>query len=77
MNLFLYAQECTKHSTSDASGGFLSIFPIIVIFLIFYFILFLPEQKRIKQHKKMLESLKKGDNVILSSGIYGTITNVK
>lgn len=73
---FLYAQ-CTQAQTGSQSGGFISWIPLIVIFFIFYFILILPEQKKIKQHKQMLEQLKKGDHVLLSSGIYGTIVNVK
>lgn len=71
--LFLYAQE----NISSPSGGFMGFIPIIVIFLIFYFLLILPQQRRIKQHQKMLQQLKKGDYVLLSSGIYGTITNIK
>ncbi len=80
MNLFLFAQECTaatSNSTYGGSSGLSSFIPIIVIFFIFYFILILPQQKKMKEHQKMLEQLKKGDNVLLSSGIYGTITNVK
>jgi len=75
--LLLFAQECARYESTSQSSGLASWIPIIVIFLIFYFVLILPEQKRIKQHKKMLEGLKKGDIVLLSSGIYGTITNIK
>jgi preprotein translocase subunit YajC len=50
--------------------------PFILIFALFYFLLVLPQQKRQKQHKRMLEALKKGDRVITSSGIWGTVTNV-
>jgi preprotein translocase subunit YajC len=79
MNLFLYAQECatTSNSAHNGSSGLSSFIPLIVIFFIFYFILILPQQRKMKEHQKMLEQLKKGDNVLLSSGIYGTITNVK
>ena len=73
----LYAQECVRNESASQSTGLAGWIPIIVIFFIFYFLLILPEQKRIKQHKQMLEQLKKGDNVLLSSGIYGTITNIK
>ncbi|MEN3013895.1 MAG: preprotein translocase subunit YajC [Endomicrobiia bacterium] len=78
MNILLFAQQCAKEtSQTQPTGGLVSLLPIFVIFFIFYFLLILPEQKKIKQHKKMLESLKKGDNVILSSGIYGVISNIK
>lgn len=57
--------------------GFLaSLFPLILIFIIFYFLLIRPQQKRAKEHKKMLENLKKGDKVITSGGIYGVIESV-
>jgi len=64
---------------SNGSGGnpITGILPLLLIFVIFYFLLFYPQQKRQKQHRKMVESLKKGDNVITSSGIHGTIANVK
>ncbi len=80
MNLFLYAQECIPAggtAQQGSSGGLASFIPIVVIFLIFYFLLILPQQKKMKEHQQMLEKLKKGDNVLLSNGIYGTITNIK
>ncbi|MFN3550418.1 MAG: preprotein translocase subunit YajC [Endomicrobiia bacterium] len=80
MNLFLYAQECIPASATSqqgSPGGLASFIPIIVIFFIFYFLLILPQQKKMKEHQQMLEKLKKGDNVLLSSGIYATITNIK
>ncbi|RKX69236.1 preprotein translocase subunit YajC [candidate division WOR-3 bacterium] len=55
-------------------GAFL---PLILIFVIFYFLLFYPQQKRQKEHQRLVASLKKGDNVITSSGIHGTIAAVK
>lgn len=76
MSLLLYAQ-CVENQTGSQSGGLVSWIPLIVIFFIFYFILILPEQKKIKKHKQMLDQLKKGDHVLLSSGIYGTIVDVK
>lgn len=80
MNLFLYGQECVPASSSTgqtSGGGLASFIPIVVIFFIFYFILIVPQQKKMKEHQQMLERLKKGDNVLLSNGIYGTITNIK
>ena len=54
----------------------LSLVPFVLIFVIFYFLLILPQQKRQKQQKAMLEDLKKGDKVITASGFWGTITNL-
>ena len=56
-------------------GPLLSIVPFVVIFVIFYFLLIRPQRKKEKQQKSLLEALKKGDKVITSSGIWGTVTN--
>ena len=50
--------------------------PLILIFVIFYFFLIRPQQKKVKEHKAMVEALKKGDKVVTSGGITGTITRV-
>jgi len=57
-------------------GTLVSLVPFVLIFVLFYFLLIQPQQKRQKQQKGMLESLKKGDKVITSSGIWGTVTNL-
>ncbi len=65
--------------TSGGSGGgntLLSLVPFVLIFIIFYFLLILPQQKRQKKLRAMLEALKKGDKVITSSGLWGTVTNL-
>ena len=54
-----------------------NLFLIVSFMLIFYFLLLRPQQKRQKQAQKMLESLKRGDRVITTGGIHGTILNVK
>tara|TARA_Y100001970_G_scaffold232313_1_gene289126 strand:- start:18 stop:305 length:288 start_codon:yes stop_codon:yes gene_type:complete len=50
--------------------------PLILIFVIFYFFLIRPQQKKVKEHKAMVEALKKGDKVVTSGGITGIITRV-
>ena len=50
--------------------------PLILIFVIFYFFLIRPQQKKAKEHKKMVEELKRGDNVITSGGIIGTVERI-
>ena len=56
--------------------GFAQFIPLILIFVIFYFFLIRPQQKRVKDHKAMVESLKRGDEVITSGGIIGIIDRV-
>ena len=50
--------------------------PLILIFVIFYFLLIRPQQKRIKEHKAMVGALTRGDNVVTSGGIVGKIIRV-
>tara|TARA_B110000093_G_C12736527_1_gene312530 strand:- start:3 stop:290 length:288 start_codon:yes stop_codon:yes gene_type:complete len=50
--------------------------PLILIFVIFYFFLIRPQQKKVKEHKSMIESIKRGDKVITSGGITGTVERV-
>ena len=68
-----WAQGAASGSTGSTILSFL---PFILIFVIFYFLLILPQQKRQKKLKAMLEALKKGDKIVTSSGIWGTITNL-
>ena len=58
------------------SAGIGQFIPLILIFVIFYFFLIRPQQKKVKEHKAMVESLKKGDKVVTSGGITGIITRV-
>jgi len=55
----------------------MSFLPIILIFVIFYFLLIRPQQKRSKEHRSLLSNLKVGDNVLTSGGIYGRITGLR
>ena len=58
------------------SSGFAQFIPLILIFVIFYFFLIRPQQKRVKDHKAMVESLKRGDEVITSGGIIGIVDRI-
>ena len=58
------------------SAGIGQFIPLILIFVIFYFFLIRPQQKKVKEHKAMVEGLKRGDKVVTSGGITGTITRV-
>ena len=54
-----------------------SFIPIILIFVIMYFLLIRPQQKKIKEHKSMVEAIRRGDQVLTQGGIIGKITKVK
>ena len=57
-------------------GGFSAFVPLILMFAIFYFLLIRPQQKKTKQHREMLSSLKKGDRIITGGGIHGRVTGL-
>jgi preprotein translocase subunit YajC len=72
-----YAMGPSPQGGQGAGGGLMGFLPLILIFVIFYFLLIRPQQKRAKEQKTMLDNLKKGDKVILSGGEYGIIEEVK
>ena len=59
-----------------SSSGIGQFIPLILIFIIFYFFLIRPQQKKVKEHKLMVENLKRGDRVITSGGIVATVERV-
>ena len=59
-----------------SGSGFAQFIPLILIFVIFYFFLIRPQQKKVKDHKLMVEGLKRGDKVITSGGIVGTVERI-
>ena len=67
-------EEVTAVGTAGALIG--SLFPLILMFVIFYFMLIRPQRKKDKQVKEMLAALKHGDRVCTIGGIYGTITGI-
>ena len=58
------------------AGGLGSFLPLILMFVVFYFLLIWPQQKKAKAHRQVLANLQKGETVVTSSGIYGTITGL-
>lgn len=75
MNFLAYGM-----GTSGAGGGqgssFGAFIPLILMFVIFYFLLIRPQQKKAKQHKEMLSAIKKGDRVVSSGGLHGVVTGI-
>ena len=66
----------TAPAPGGAAGGLVQFLPMIFIFVIFYFLLIAPMRKKQKRAQEMLASLKKGEEVITTGGVYGTITNI-
>ena len=59
-----------------SGSGFAQFIPLILIFVIFYFFLIRPQQKKVKEHKLMVAALKRGDEVVTSGGIVGTVERI-
>lgn len=59
------------------AGLFVSFLPFILIFIVFYVLLILPQQRKQKKHRAMLEALKKGDHVLTTGGILGTVAAIQ
>jgi len=60
-----------------AAGAFGSFIPLILIFAIMYFLLIRPQQKKVKEHKSMVEALRRGDQVVTQGGLIGKVSKVK
>ncbi|MBF0507167.1 MAG: preprotein translocase subunit YajC [Nitrospirae bacterium] len=58
------------------TGMMTSLLPLVLIFVVFYFLLIRPQQKKAKDHQRMLDSVKKGDKVVTAGGIYGVVESV-
>lgn len=63
-------------SGGGAGGGLIGFLPIILMFVVLYFLMIRPQMKRAKEHKTMLAAVKKGDEVVTSGGLAGRITKV-
>lgn len=75
MSLFI-TDAWAQAAGAPQQGGLMSLLPLIAIFVVFYFLLIRPQQKRAKEHKKMTEAIAKGDEVITTGGTLGKVTGV-
>ncbi|AFE49385.1 preprotein translocase subunit YajC [Rickettsia prowazekii str. GvV257] len=62
--------------TNSLQSGLTSLIPMILIFAVFYFLLLRPQEKRRKEREKLVSGVKKGEEVLINSGIYGIVTKV-
>ena len=61
---------------SDFANTLTNVLPFVLIFVIMYFLILRPQQKRAKQHQEMVKNLRRGDNVVTSGGLVGKVTKV-
>ena len=75
---FFISDALAEATPAVAPGGlnFVEFVPLILIFIVFYFMLIRPQMKRAKEHKKLIEALAKNDEVVTSGGLLGKITRV-
>ncbi len=74
-----FAQEATDAATATAAGApglFMSMLPLILILFIFYIMVIRPQNKRMTEHRAMLQALTKGDKVVTAGGIVGTVSKM-
>jgi preprotein translocase subunit YajC len=71
-----HAANGAAGAAPQGGGGLAGFLPLILIFVVFYFLLIRPQQKKAKDHQNFIASLKKGDEVITSGGIHGKITGL-
>jgi preprotein translocase subunit YajC len=64
-------------TAGGASAIFVQMAPLVLIFIIFWFLLIRPQQQRMKQHRAMIEAVKKGDGVVTGGGLIGKVTKVE
>lgn len=63
--------------TQNTAPGWVNLVPLILLFVVMYLLLFLPQQRKAKQHAALLKSLKAGDKVVTSSGIIGVVVSIR
>jgi preprotein translocase subunit YajC len=72
----MISEAWAQTATGGADGGLLGMVPIILMFVVLWFIMIRPQMKRAKEHKKLLEELQKGDEVVAAGGLMGRITKL-
>ncbi len=72
--LLLFSNDVWAQADGAGGSSFLNLLPLVLIFVIFYFLLIRPQQKRAKEHREMVSSLAKGDEVVTNGGTLGKVT---
>ena len=72
----MFVSPAYAQAANGGGSGIEAFLPLILIFIVFYFLLIRPQQKKVKQHKAMLGAIRRGDKVVTGGGIFGTVTKV-
>jgi preprotein translocase subunit YajC len=70
------AHAQTAGAAADPTGGFMQLLPMILMFVVLWFLMIRPQMKKAKEHKALLSGLAKGDEVVTQGGIVGKVTKV-
>lgn len=73
----MFVTPAYAQAAGGAGGAFTSFVPLILIFAIMYFLLIRPQQKKVKEHKAMVEALRRGDQIVTQGGIVGKVSKVR
>jgi preprotein translocase subunit YajC len=72
----MFISTAYAQAAGGVEGGFATLLPLVLIFVVFYFLLIRPQQKRAKNHRNMLAAVMRGDKVVTGGGIMGVVTKV-
>ena len=72
----MFISPAYAQAAGDTSSSLISLLPLVLMFVVLYFVMIRPQMKRQKEHKAMVEALTKGDEVITAGGILGTVSKV-
>ena len=72
----MFISPAYAQAAGGSDSGFATLLPLVLIFVVFYFLLIRPQQKKAKLHREMLASVHRGDKIVTGGGIMGTVTKV-
>jgi preprotein translocase subunit YajC len=75
--LFIDTAYAMAASPESGASPYQPLIILVIIFAIFYFLLIRPQQRKQKEHRRMIDALKKGDEIVTAGGIHGTVTKIK
>ncbi len=74
--MLISTAHAQQAATTDPMGGLMQLLPIILMFVVLYFLMIRPQMKRAKEHKALIEALAKGDEIVTGGGIAGRVTGI-